>query len=54
VTRAQAIERVAKLREITVRRGATPAEEELAQARATALVARFGLEGATGRFEAYA
>jgi isocitrate lyase len=54
VTRAQAIERVAKLREITVQRGATPAEEELAQARATALVARFGLEGATGRFEAYA
>jgi hypothetical protein len=54
VTRAQAIERVAKLREITVPRGATPAEAQLAQARAAALVARFGLAGEAPRFVAYA
>jgi hypothetical protein len=61
VTRQKAIERVRKLREISVQRGATPQEAATAVALAAQLSARFGLDqpvavsehvaryGATGR-----
>ncbi|CAN5189587.1 hypothetical protein BH20ACT16_BH20ACT16_03530 [soil metagenome] len=44
MTRDKAIERVRKLREITVERGATAAESVTAAALAGRLVERFGLE----------
>jgi hypothetical protein len=44
VTREQAIERVRKLRAVTVERGATEAEAAVAASRAARLVARFGLQ----------
>jgi hypothetical protein len=44
VTREQAVERVRKLRAVTVQRGATEAEAAAAADRAARLVARFALE----------
>ncbi|MFP5361321.1 MAG: DUF2786 domain-containing protein [Thermoleophilia bacterium] len=43
MTRDKAIERVAKLREVSVERGATPHEAATASALAEHLIARFGL-----------
>lgn len=47
MTKAMAIERVRKLREICVERGATPHEAATAAALAARLSARFGLEPPT-------
>jgi hypothetical protein len=49
VTRNEAIERVEKLRRITVKRGATAHEQESARARAAAIIARYGLDGSAAR-----
>jgi hypothetical protein len=54
VTREQAIERVRKLRAVTVQRGATEAEAAVAAARAARLVARFGLRPPPAWAHAYA
>jgi hypothetical protein len=54
VTREQAVERVGKLRAVTVPRGATPAEAAAAAERAARLIVRFGLQPSPARARARA
>ena len=54
MTREQAVERVGKLRAVTVPRGATPAEAAVAAERAARLIVRFGLQPSPARARAYA
>jgi hypothetical protein len=54
MTREQAVERVRKLRAVTVAHGATPAEAAVAAERAARIVVRFGLRPPSARAGAYA